>query len=347
MAETPLNTTAEYSAPHNAMGTSGNPELDMYKQRLARSAYDAEAWIGLVNLAKYTGDDALLHQTYTGALKQYPSSGQLLASLAELELRLGNRESAEAIFNSNLFSVPSTELWQCYLSYVLKSNVDGQGVVSQPERRATVMECYRLVLDNIGCDREAGCIWADYIGFLSSGQVNAPYEEQQKIEKLREAYQAAVAVPHHKVEEIWKGYDMFENKIDRATARQMLSRTSPSYMTARTVLRAMNKHWEAIKHNQPPHGIPAPPEWSPREIDYLDAWKQYLKWETSNPLNLSDSAALCRRVIYAYSQACIALRFYPEIWIEFAEYLSSLEQHSEALAKLRSASQVLPSSLAV
>ncbi|KAJ2468378.1 mRNA 3'-end-processing protein rna14, partial [Coemansia sp. RSA 2320] len=82
-------------------------------------------------------------------------------------------------------------------------------------------------------------------------------------------------------------------------------------------------------------------------IDYLDAWKQYLKWETSNPLNLSDSAALCRRVIYAYSQACIALRFYPEIWIEFAEYLSSLEQHSEALAKLRSASQVLPSSLAV
>ncbi|KAJ2745040.1 mRNA 3'-end-processing protein rna14 [Coemansia sp. BCRC 34301] len=340
-------TTTESSALHNERHASGNPEVDMYRQRLARSPHDVEAWLGIVNYAKYTGDDALLHETYTDAVKQYPSSGQLLASLAELELRRGNRQGAEAIFNSNLFSVPSVELWQCYLNYVLKSNVDGQGIVSQPERRATVMQCYKLVLDNVGCDREAGRIWSDYIGFLSSAQTNAPYEEQQKVELLRQTYQAAVAIPHAKVEEIWKNYDVFENRLDRATAKQMLSKTSPSYMTARTALRVMNKHWDAIRRSQPPHGIPVPPEWSSREIDHLEAWKRYLKWETDNPLNISDPAVLRKRVVFAYSQACMALRLYPEIWIDFAEYLSSQGLHNDAMAKMHNASQVLPSSLGV
>ncbi|KAJ2489030.1 mRNA 3'-end-processing protein rna14 [Coemansia sp. RSA 2050] len=346
MSEPAPNTT-ESSTQRNARHASGNPEVDMFRQRLARSAHDVEAWLGLVNYAKHVGDDALLHETYTDALKQYPSCGQLLASLAELELRRGNIQSAETIFNSSLFNVPSIELWQCYLNYVLKANVDAQGVVSQPERRAIVKQCYKLVLDNVGCDREAGRIWADYIGFLSSGQTNAPYEEQQKTELLRETFQAAVAIPHLKVEEIWKNYDGFENRLDRATAKQMLSRTSPSYMTARTALRAMNRHWDAIRRHQPLHGIPAPPEWSSREIDYLDAWKKYLKWEMENPLNINDAGALRRRVVFAYNQACMALRFYPEIWIDFAEYLSSQDQHSDALAKMHSASLVLPSSLAV
>ncbi|KAJ2584695.1 mRNA 3'-end-processing protein rna14 [Coemansia sp. RSA 1836] len=347
MSESTAPNTSESSAQRNGRHASGNPEVDMYRQRLARSSRDVEAWLGIVNYAKYAGDDALLHETYTDALKQYPSSGQLLASLADLELRRGNRQGAEAVFNSNLFSVPSIELWQCYLNYVLKSNVDGQGIVSQPERRATVMQCYKLVLDNVGCDRDAGRIWSDYIGFLSSAQTNAPYEEQQKIELLRETYQAAVAIPHLKVEEIWKNYDVFENRLDRATAKQMLSRTSPSYMTARTALRVMNKHWDAIRRSQPPHAIPAPPEWSSREIDHLEAWKKYLKWETDNPLNISDAAALRKRVVFAYGQACMALRFYPEIWIDFAEYLSSQGQHGDALVKMHSASEVLPSSLAV
>ncbi|KAJ2790896.1 mRNA 3'-end-processing protein rna14, partial [Coemansia guatemalensis] len=41
------------------------------------------------------------------------------------------------------------------------------------------------------------------------------------------------------------------------------------------------------------------------------------------------------------------LRYYPEIWIELAEYLASLGRHNEALAKLQTASNILPTSLAV
>ncbi|KAJ1956111.1 mRNA 3'-end-processing protein rna14, partial [Dipsacomyces acuminosporus] len=57
--------------------------------------------------------------------------------------------------------------------------------------------------------------------------------------------------------------------------------------------------------------------------------------------------ALQKRVIYAYNQACMPLRFYPEIWIEFADYLWSIGQRDEALPKMRDACDVLPTSLSV
>ncbi|KAJ1819536.1 mRNA 3'-end-processing protein rna14, partial [Coemansia sp. RSA 2598] len=176
---------------------------------------------------------------------------------------------------------------------------------------------------------------------------HAQYEEQQKNDQLREAYHSAVAIPVIKVEEIWKKYDAFENGLDRGTAKQQLSRMSSSYMTARTALREMNKLWDAIKRSQPPHGLPVPPKWTRREVEHLDAWKKYLKWELSNPLRFEDASALHKRVVYAYNQACMALRFYPEVWIEFADYLLSRELPNEALDKLQSASNVLPDSLAV
>ncbi|KAJ2616072.1 mRNA 3'-end-processing protein rna14 [Coemansia sp. RSA 1365] len=323
------------------------PQVEQYKRQLARCATDADACMGLLQAVKQSGSDKLLYESYAAVLKQYPSSGHLLSAFVELELSRGNKESAESVFNNNLFNVPSIELWQCYLNYVLKANVDPNVDEIQQENRATVMDCYKLVLENVGCDREAGQIWIDYISFIESAQAHAPYEEQQKTDLLRETYQAAVAIPMIRVEDIWKKYDAFENQIDRMSAKQLLSKSSPAYMTARTALREMNRFWDAIESTKPPYGLPQPPGWTPREVEHLDVWKKYLEWEVSNPLMLSDVTTLQQRVIHAYDLACMDIRFYPEIWIEFAEYLASLGRHNEALAKFQTASSVLPTSLAV
>ncbi|KAJ1666417.1 mRNA 3'-end-processing protein rna14 [Coemansia sp. RSA 1813] len=359
MADSMPNTSSEeHHAVHQAQQhpsqqqahesqSTGIPEADAYKQRLNRSPYDADAWFGLLRVSKNAGDDRLVAETYDEALKQYPSSGHFLAGFAELELSRGNRESAESIFNSKLFNVPSIELWKCYLGYVLKSNANEQGMVVHPESRATVNDCYKLVLENVGLDREAGQIWINYIAFLASAQTHAPYEDQQKQDSLREAYQAAVIIPMLKVEDIWRDYDAFEAQIDRSMAKQTLSKVSPAYTAARIALREMNKHYDNINKSQPPHGLPIPPGWTPRETEHLNAWREYLKWEVSNPLHVEDESVLQQRVVYAYNQACMCLRLYPEIWIEFAEYLLSLGQPNEALTKLQQASQMLPNSLSV
>lgn len=302
------------------------PEITMYKQHLRRSPYDAGTWFNLIHATKHTRDPILISDAFSSALKQYSNSGHLLSLFVEWELSRDNKEMAETIFNNNLFNVPSVELWKCYLNYVIRANTS---------EKSTVNECYQLLLQQVGIDREAGQIWLDYIEFLDDPK------------QIREAYQTAVTIPHLKVEEVWKNYDEFENKLDRTAARQLLSRLSPQYMAARSALREMNKHWDAIRRSQPPHGLPMEPGWSNREVEYLEAWRKYLEWEKSNPLNLGDQEMLRRRVVYAFNQASMALRLYPEIWIEFAEYLNANGQSDGALEKLTQASQALPQSLAV
>ncbi|ORX73662.1 Suf-domain-containing protein [Linderina pennispora] len=314
--------------------------VESYRQQLARAPYNAELWMEFLHAAKAQSDGELTREVYADILQRYPHSGRLLSEYVELELSLGEKERAESVFNEKLFTAPSLELWKCYLNYVLRSNTDASGMVALPENRTTVLNCYKLVLEN-------GKYGFSYIEFLSTGEGYGQYEEQLKATQMREAFQQAVAIPLLKVEEIWKRYDAFENGQNRAAAKRYLSELSPTYMTARTAMREMSKFFDEMQHTAPVHSLPKQPEWTQPEITYLEAWKRYLKWEISNPLRLTESAGVQKRVIYAYNQACMALRFFPEVWIEFASYLWALGQRDAALAKIRDASEVMPESLAV
>jgi cleavage stimulation factor subunit 3 len=43
-------------------------------------------------------------------------------------------------------------------------------------------------------------------------------------------------------------------------------------------------------------------------------WKAWIEWEKTNPLLQDNDVAVYTRVIYAYKQAMMNMRFYPEIW---------------------------------
>lgn len=59
--------------------------------------------------------------------------------------------------------------------------------------------------------------------------------------------------------------------------------------------------------------------------DYLqqvDLWKKWIAWEQEDPLVLKDDdvEAYRQRVLYIYKQALMALRFWPEMWVDAAEW---------------------------
>lgn len=61
------------------------------------------------------------------------------------------------------------------------------------------------------------------------------------------------------------------------------------------------------------------------DIEYMkqvDLWKQWIQWERNDPLvlKLEDEAAYKSRIIYAYKQAMMSLRFWPEIWVDAADF---------------------------
>jgi cleavage stimulation factor subunit 3 len=97
---------------------------------------------------------------------------------------------------------------------------------------------------------------------------------------------------------------------------------SPSYMQARTVLRQLQRHVGPL-FPPPPSSplrpaiyLPSLPKFNASERALVGAWKNYLKWEESNPLELEekDKPTLIQRIQGVYRKAVINMRFYGEIW---------------------------------
>lgn len=68
-------------------------------------------------------------------------------------------------------------------------------------------------------------------------------------------------------------------------------------------------------------------------------WKSWIEWEKTNPLLLENETAVYSRVIYAYKQAMMNMRFYPELFFSAAEYAKPRSQDSEALEFIKNGMQ--------
>ena len=60
-------------------------------------------------------------------------------------------------------------------------------------------------------------------------------------------------------------------------------------------------------------------------------WKRWIQWERTDPLVLKadNFSAYFKRVVYAYKQATIAMRFEPQFWYEAAEFCFSVGMESD------------------
>jgi len=90
------------------------------------------------------------------------------------------------------------------------------------------------------------------------------------------------------------------------------------------------------------NALARPPLGVEKEEQQLVAWKSLIAWEKTNPLQLE---AYASRVMFTYRQAFMALRFYPEIWVDAATYLYEIGQAEEAVNIFKQGTEALPSNL--
>lgn len=89
-------------------------------------------------------------------------------------------------------------------------------------------------------------------------------------------------------------------------------------MTARSALREMRPLVEPLEIPMILAALPHRPDWSsPPDRQFMNNWRQYLKWEEGNPLQLEDKNALQARILFAHRKSLVHLRFYPEAWSVF------------------------------
>ena len=94
-------------------------------------------------------------------------------------------------------------------------------------------------------------------------------------------------------------------------------------MTARSSYIALQNITRGLRRITLPVLPPAPGfDGDVEYMEQLEIWKRWIKWEKEDPLVLKqeDVAAYRDRVVFVYKQALMAMRFWPELWCDAADF---------------------------
>ncbi|KPV76834.1 uncharacterized protein RHOBADRAFT_34277, partial [Rhodotorula graminis WP1] len=323
-------------AKAGAAATSGLSRVAQLTARVEKDPLDGEAQLALLQDAESKGDLERTREVYEKFLAVFPDAAQQWIAYCNLELTHNLFDRVEAIFGRCCRSSTSVDLWRFYLDYIRRVNpID-------PANLDLAKQARSFALSHVGHDRRAGDIWGEYIAFLKEAPTRGTWEDQQKMDQLRKAFQRAVQAPLNSVEMIWQDYNAFENNLSKMTAKKFIAELSPAYMTARKTLRELRAQHD---HLYAPL-LPRRPDWSaPEEREAVEGWKRYLAFEETNPLELEDPNLLHQRVNFAYRKAISKLRFHPEIWYLATSFNLRMGRVEDAHKQLREGLSANKSSL--
>ncbi|CAH8876113.1 unnamed protein product [Trichobilharzia szidati] len=285
-------------------------KMQKAEDRIKSNPWDIEAWSVLLRDAQGRRIDEA-RETFERIVAQFPVAGQYWKTYINQELKAKNYEKVEKLFQRCLVKILNIDLWKIYLQYIRETKGKQQ---SFKEKMA---QAYDFTLDKMGLDINSYSIWADYISFLRSTQVQGTYAESQKITATRRVYQRAIVTPMLGIETIWRDYCMYENSINPLIAKKFTEERCRDYMNARRVAKEYEVITKGLSRTMPS----VPPQNTPNEVKQVELWKKYIQWEKDNPLRTEDIITVTKRVMFAYEQCLLCLGHHPDIWYEAASYL--------------------------
>ncbi|VUZ54879.1 unnamed protein product, partial [Hymenolepis diminuta] len=292
-------------------------KIQRAEERIKNNVWDIEAWSVILRDAQSRKiEDA--RDAFEKIVAQFPTAGQYWKIYIQQEIKAKNYDRVAKLFQRCLVKVLNIDLWKLYLQYVKDSKC------KLPNFREKMAQAYDFTLDKMGLDLSSYSIWADYITYLKSTQVQGTYAESQKITATRKVYQRAIVTPMLGIETIWRDYCMYEDSINPHIAKKLTEERGRDYMTARNVTKEYEIMTKGLSKNIPS----VPPQNTPHEVKQVELWKKYIQWEKDNPLKTEDISVLTKRVLFAYEQCLLCLGHHPDIWYEAASYL---EQASKLL----------------
>ncbi|KAL5108037.1 Cleavage stimulation factor subunit 3 [Taenia crassiceps] len=293
-------------------------KLQRAEERIKNNVWDIEAWSVILRDAQSKKiEDA--RESFERIIAQFPTAGQYWKIYIQQEMKAKNYDRVEKLFQKCLVKILNIDLWKLYLQYIK----DTKG--KHPNFKEKMAQAYDFTLDKMGLDLNSYSIWADYISFLRSTQVQGSYAESQKITATRRVYQRAIITPMLGIETVWRDYCMYEDSINPHIAKKLTEERSRDYMNARNVTKEYEIMTKGLSRNIPS----VPPQVTPLEVKQVELWKKYIQWEKDNPLKTEDITTITKRVMFAYEQCLLCLGHHPDIWYEAASYL---EQASKLLA---------------
>ncbi|KAL3651794.1 Cleavage stimulation factor subunit 77 [Castilleja foliolosa] len=271
---------------------------------------------------------------YEKLLATFPTSAKYWKQYVEALMAVNNDEAARQVFSRCLLNCLQVPLWRCYIRFIRKI-YDMKGIEGQEETK----RAYEFMLDYVGADIASGPVWMEYIAYLKSLPAQTTQGEPQRMIAVRKAYQRAIVMPTHHVEQLWRDYENFENTVNRTLAKGLVSEYQPKYNSARAVYRERKKYVDEIDWNM----LAIPPSGSAKEEMQWMTWKKFLNFEKGNPQRI-DNASANKRIAFAYEQCLMYLYHYADVWYDYATWHAKGGSRDLAIKVFQRALKALPDS---
>lgn len=316
---------------------SAGDRISRLEDELEASPLNASAWIALADELKARESLTELRETYEKMLKYFPTSAEMWISYITMEIDQSEFQNAEQLFSRCLTEVLKVNLWEVYLRYIRRVNAEKDG---GRDSRDTIQSAYEFALEHIGNDIDSEKIWLDYLTFIQSLSKSESHEQQQLMDLTRKTYRRALCIPLRNIETIWQGYNNFEKGLNKNTARKFIADRSATYMSARSAARELQNIIQDLDRST----LPTPRTGSLSEASQSEIWANWIKWELKNPLETTEDVVQ-QRVLYAYRQALMTLRFFPDWWFRAADFChKKLAKIDEAIKLLSEGTAANPDS---
>ena len=300
---------------------------------IEKSKWNIEAWNVLLVHAQ-TASIESSRNVFESFLKVFPTSSRYWKIYAEREIKAENYDRCEDIFSRCLKTNLDADLWNLYLNY-MKMIKD-----QSPDRFEVLTKSYEFALKHMGNDHNAGSIYTAYIRFLHSA---TEIEDSDKINILRKVYQKAVVAPIKNLESLWSEYERWEHNLGATLAKKIIvGDLQTRHFAAKQSARERKK----LRSGMLIQLSARPPSEDTLSRDYQQValWRNYLRYEQSNPQRL-EPIPFKLRVLFAFKQALLVLRQYPDVWYEYMEWCLDNNHEAEAEKVMEEAVEALPDSL--
>lgn len=301
---------------------------------------------------------------YERFLDIFPTAGSVWARYANFERMNGQLHAVEDILKRSLVQSVNVELWMVYVRHVEFVTMNSNS--GPMERKKKIKDSYEYAIGHIGLDMEATQLWEAYIGWLK----REGYEPMA----ICDVYVRSLTNPMHKLDQLYRDYEKFTEKLPRAPSAAELS---AKHATAKRVFDDRLKQTEGLTKNvlaKPPRRLShdarttnaaaqsgafsndimadgasasgsgnaaADANQPGNDLHQARLWKQLIEFEKANPQDL-DENKLTERVTFTFNQALVALYHYPEIWLQAAQYQLSIGKVDASKSVYASALKVLP-----
>ncbi|EFJ50539.1 hypothetical protein VOLCADRAFT_116706 [Volvox carteri f. nagariensis] len=333
-------------------GPSPGQLLDKVRQlraKISQDVYDLTGWDQAWEELKSLQLSDETRAIYEELVAAFPTKADVWCKYSELELAAGNLPGLKAIFQRCLMAVPSLELWALYMKFIRRSNKSkgADGVVE-------IRNALEFTLERAGQDINSGPFWQDLLQLLQSAKAGTPefgalfpqamvgQEDNARMAAVRRVYQQAVTIPHHHLDGLWRDYQRFENDgPNKQFAKKVLDEWSPKYQAAKAVYRERRKRAAVLSYALWP--LPSG-KGGLLQDQQAQLWREYLAYERTNPQGL-DPPVLLSRVSLAFDQALICFLYFPDFWLEYAEWHTSCGRPDAAGSALTKGQAALPQCL--